>query len=106
MNKHTVPELLANVLETYCHTETGSDSVIRMRDFLNHPRFPGRNEQFKQELAESILYHTISPKEYERLTDAAYDEQESIDRELRELWQHLYGDEPVMLRTSDATAIR
>lgn len=98
---------LQYVLETHCSANWFDDSsVLSIKRFLNQPDFPDRSEQFKQELATAILHHTITPEKYERLTDVAYDEQESVDRELHELWQHLYGNEPVMLTNAEATALR
>lgn len=98
MREQPTPNLLDEVLEHFCTADAfDNETPGYIKRFLNHPDFPGRNEQFKQELANAILHHAITPEEYERLTDAAYDEQESVDGELYTLWQHLYGDEPVTL---------
>lgn len=107
MQEQSVPELLAHILQACCHVDGGGDGWIEsLQRTLNHPRFPGRGDQFKQELATAILHRTISPEEYERLTDAAYDDQKDVDRELHDLWQHLYGNEPVTVTNAVMMAVR
>jgi archaellum component FlaD/FlaE len=96
MSIQTAP-LLADVLETYCNANWVSHEMIqKLMQFLNHPDFPDRNNQFQRELADAILNGTTTPEEYEHLTDISYDEPEDIERELRELWQNIYGDKPLI----------
>jgi hypothetical protein len=58
---------LQNVLVTMFSQGVATDWEALDR-YLNHPRFPTRATGFKRELADAILNHTISPKEFERLT--------------------------------------
>lgn len=89
-------QILKHILETYCHVEYFTDDWESVKRFLNHPNFPDRNAEFKKELAQAIIEHTISTKEFEKLTAEEYETQEEVDSFLiREVWQPLYGDEPI-----------
>ncbi len=104
MTTQTVPELLGYTLKTHFNVNAmGSDWLEGLQSFLNHPRFPGRAEQFKQELTEAILLHTVTPESLERITGISYDEQEEVESFLRETWQDLYGDELVTLNNIQET---
>jgi hypothetical protein len=66
-----------------------------LRKFLRDPNFPEREKAFRAELADAILNHTITPKEFEKLTSIDQDEQEDVDAFLTdEIWRPLYGGEP------------
>ena len=66
--------------------------------FLNHPNFPNRAREFKEELADAILNHQITPQEFQRLTSTDQDSQEDVDQFLiEEIWNELYGNEPVRM---------
>jgi len=67
-----------------------------IHQYLNHPEFPSRARNFKRELADAILNHTITPEEFEKLTDVDQDSQEDVDKFLTtEIWNQLYQNEPV-----------
>jgi hypothetical protein len=67
-----------------------------IRSYLDHPNFPNRGRRFKQELADAILNHKVTPEEFEKLTDVDQDSQEDVDQFLKvELWDPLYPNEPV-----------
>ncbi|WP_218081685.1 hypothetical protein [Anthocerotibacter panamensis] len=101
MSENTVPELLAHILETYCNInylrDDWSESVKRV---LNNPTFPEKAIQFRKQLVDAILLRTITPNQYEKLTDEDFDTPEELEERLRELWKDLYGDEPVSLTDS------
>ena len=92
-------EILKYVLETYCHVEYFTSDWESVKRFLNHPNFPDRNAEFKKELAQAITEHRISTQEFEKLTGEEYETQKEVDDFLvREIWQPLYGNEPVTLQ--------
>lgn len=67
-----------------------------MKKFLTHPKFPNRAGEFKQELADAILNHKITPSHYKDLTNHELETQKEVDEFLKtEIWQPLYGDEPI-----------
>lgn len=72
-----------------------ADWVESMQRTLTAPQAPGRAARFRRDLAAAILGRTISPAEYEALTGEDFDAPEDLERWLRELWHHLYGDDPV-----------
>jgi hypothetical protein len=75
--------------------ETDWDGIDR---FLNHPDFPRRAREFKRELADAILNHRLTPKDFEDLTAIDKERQEDVDAFLRdEIWEQLYEDEPVRI---------
>lgn len=70
-----------------------------LRRYLKEPDFPDREKLFKNELADAITNHTISPEKFEKLTAIDQDEQEDVDAFLTdEIWKPLYGNEQVRLR--------
>lgn len=107
MPNESTPDLLTDTLHTFFDVNGfGEGWLERLKSYLNNPAFPNRAEQFKHELAEAVLLHTITPAEYERLTNEDFDSQEDLETWLREVWQHLYGDEPVILTEAEAVATR
>jgi hypothetical protein len=88
---------LKRVIETQ-FTQGVATDFDGLRRFLEHPEFPDRAREFKAELADAILNHRISPKEFEDLTAMDQDSQEDVDDFLtKELWATLYPNEPVRL---------
>lgn len=69
-----------------------------LKSFLENPEFPDRTKKFKSELARAIIQQQITPKEFEQVTGLDQDSKEDVAEFLQtELWQPLYGDEPVDL---------
>lgn len=100
MFNYVEPDLLESALERYCHVESlGSDWQECLKRELAHPRFPHRPKEFRHQLAYAILNKTISPSQYEGLTDLELETDEEVVQELKELWADLYGDEPISLET-------
>jgi hypothetical protein len=98
MTNKLEPDLLERVLGRYCHIEVGMpDWREQLQRMLRAPAFPNREREFRQQLAYSILNHTITPAQYEKLTDLELETQEEVEQELRQLWSELYGDEPLIL---------
>lgn len=87
--------ILNHFLKTTFSVE-GSSDYESVKRVLNHPNFPNREKEFKEELVNAILKQPISTEEFEKLTDIDFETQDEI-REylLTEIWQPLYGDEPV-----------
>jgi hypothetical protein len=52
---------------------------------------------FRHQLAEAISNRTLTPAQYEQMTDEELESDEEVAERLRELWHDLYGDEPVTL---------
>lgn len=105
--RQAVPELLTDTLHTFFDVNGFGEGWLEdLQSYLNHPRFPDRAKQFKQELAEAILHHTVTPEILEDLTGISYDEQEEVESFLRETWEDLYGDEPVTLKDTQEAASR
>ena len=89
--------LLEGVLATEFSQDIATDWDGLQR-FLNHPNFPNRAREFKQELADAILNHRITPDKFERLTALDQDSQEDVDEFLiEEIWNQLYPNEPVRM---------
>jgi hypothetical protein len=107
VSEQAIPELLASVFRRYFQVEAfGGDWQETLRRELHYPDAPGRSEMFRQQLAEAILHHTVSPTQYEQLTEEEFDTPEDLEAWLREVWQHLYGDEPVTLTDTEAVVAR
>lgn len=90
--------LLNRILENrfYAGAVYDYDDLLK---FLKHPNFPNREGAFKRELSSAILNHKISIQEFEDLTMIDYEAQDEVDEFLKtEVWQPLYGDEPVSLQ--------
>lgn len=94
--------ILEHVLENHCNINWfDDDSPKIIRSYLNRLSLPRHNERFRQELAEAILNHTITPEKYAQLTDDdSVEEPEEVERELRLLWQYIYGEEPVAVNVT------
>lgn len=102
MTEKPVPELITSVLRRYFQVEVfTSDWQESLKRELNNPKFPDRASQFREQLAEAILHRTITPKQYEELTDEEFDTPEALEEWLRELWRDFYGDEPISARCGD-----
>lgn len=87
--------ILEKVLGLYFHVNHGF-GVEDVKEYLNNSTMPTRNNKFKYELACAISKHSINPQKFERLTGDDYETQQEVDEFLmREIWQPLYGDEPV-----------
>ena len=96
MTNKPVPDPLAQTLKTYCNFDAfTSEFPDNMKAYLNDTRHPERATEFKRQLASAILFHTVSPAQYEALTLEDFDTPEDLEKWLRELWIYLYGDEPV-----------
>lgn len=52
-------------------------------------------ERFREELRDVVRNHTVTPREYESLTDEDFASQEALDAWLVEVWNMLYEDEPI-----------
>lgn len=89
--------LLQDVLRRYYHVEVlGADNWVQdLLSFLRATKFPCREKEFRHQLAYAILNKTISPSQYEKLTDLELETNEEVVKELTELWTYLYGDEPI-----------
>lgn len=93
MQKET---LLGDIFKRYFGANYFIDDFEVLKRELNHPKFPNRAIEFKRELASAIANHLITPKILEDLTDIDYEAQEEVDEFLKtEIWQSLYGDEPI-----------
>ena len=69
-----------------------------LKNYLNNPEFPERGENFKHELADAVLNNKLTPERYEKLTNHESETQEEVNRFLiSEIWQPLYGDEPIQV---------
>ena len=92
----SVPDPLARLLYTYCDVNALGDRFPEeLRLVLEAPEHPRRGEMFRQQLADAILRRTVTPAQYESLTGHDFDTPEDLEKWLRELWQGLYGDQPV-----------
>jgi len=77
-------------LSTHFHVgvSTTRESILAS---LNNSNFPNRAEDFKQQLIDAILNHSISAKELERLTDSDYETQEEVENFLKNyVWKTIY----------------
>lgn len=87
--------ILDNVLSLYFHVNHNFD-IDDVKRYLNNTNAPNRRIDFKNELAQSILNQSINPQKFEKLTGDDYETQEEVDEFLKtEIWQPLYGDEPI-----------
>lgn len=80
------------ILGTVYHIE-GGHNWEAVRKYLDSPKFPARAAAFKKDLADAIEGGTVAPAEYVRLTDDdSVETIEDVRRELRLLWQYIYGN--------------
>jgi hypothetical protein len=91
-----VPALLADILERYCNVNAFPEHWPQNLkiELSNNPL---KEEQFRHELADAIMHDTITPDQYEKLTDEEFDTQQELNVWLRSLWQTLYDDQPLPL---------
>lgn len=98
MNEEIKEEsILERILQTRFTqgVDTDWDGIDR---FLNHPEFPTRARDFRRELADAILNHTITPEDFLALTAIDKESQEDVDAFLREeIWDQMYENEPVRM---------
>lgn len=93
-NAPTLPEPLSQVLKTYFDVELFWHSFHQgMKDYQKN--FPAEAAEFKKQFAEAIAKNTLSPKEYQRLTNHSFKTQQELNSHLRSLWEELYGQEPI-----------
>jgi hypothetical protein len=84
---------LISAIRRYCNVNVSfGDWPKLLVEELNHPNHPDRAKQFQHQLADAILNNTISPAEYERLTEEDLETSEEVRERLHELWQDLYGN--------------
>jgi hypothetical protein len=97
MRNLDAPELIS-VLRRYSNANVSvNDWPKPLVKELNHPDFPDRAQKFQSQLRNAILNRTISPLEYEKLTEEDLETPEEVESSLRELWQDLYGELDVAL---------
>ena len=98
MFNYIEPDLLESVLSRYCHVEMSEENWrTDLREELAASKFPQREKEFRHQLAYAIFNQTISPSQYEKLTDLELETNEEVVEKLKELWTDLYDDEPVSL---------
>jgi hypothetical protein len=91
----TGAELLADVLAGHFTAGVATDFDDLTR-FLRPPRFPGREEALRLALAEAIVHHRLTRKDFEALTAIDWDTQADVDRFLlEELWEPLFPGQSV-----------
>src|SRR5260370_32730063 len=95
MSEKPVPEPLREFLSTYCDVNA-MDMVTVLRDQLTDNEIPpDQGNLFRRQLAEAILHHILSPKQYKEITgDNEYNTPEELEAWLRELWHAAVCDEP------------
>jgi len=89
----TVPILFADTLRRHFNVNAFTKDWIE--DLKRELSNTHRDVQFRSELADAILKDTITPAQYEHLTDEDFDTQEDLNKWLRSVWQDLYGDLPI-----------
>lgn len=91
------PQPLAKILGLYL--DPNAFDVKELSDNLRENRIPEEEAKlFREQLAEAILNHTLTPKFYKDITgDNEYNSPEELEAWLRELWQELYPDAPIAL---------
>jgi len=103
MRKTNVPEPLATILYTYCNVNAMTEHwVDSLKIGIRHSESQGR--LFRSQLANAILHRSITPDDYERLTEEDFDSQDDLQAWLRELWPqlHPYTPLPSKVKTYDA----
>ncbi len=93
MEKETVLEY---VMGLYFHVNH-SLSIEDVKKYLQNPNLLERANEFKKQLASAIVNSSITPQKFERLTAEEFETQEEVNNFLKtEIWQPLYGDEPMI----------
>lgn len=79
-------------LGTHFHVgvSTTRESILAS---LNNSNFPNRAEEFKRQLTDAILNHSISTEQLEKLTDNDCETQEEVDNFLKSyVWKTIYTE--------------
>ena len=85
---------LAHFLRLYWHVEDGGPHLAdELRSALDQLGDPERARRFKQQLARTIEKRDLTPRELERWTSLALDDETAVHEELRRAWRALYGRE-------------
>lgn len=83
-----IQEPLRTVLQKYCHVETYCPQLLK--EAINSGNgFPYDVALFKSQLREAIDNQSISPDEYEKITEEDFDSQEDLQAWLEELWSEI-----------------
>jgi hypothetical protein len=88
---------LDKILGLYCNVN--AFDLRQLSEDLREERI-AKNEAalFKTQLAEAILNHTLTPEAYKKVTsDNEYNTQDELEDWLREMWEEIYGNEPIVL---------
>ena len=72
-----IEEPLKTILKSYCHVEC-YDPVILRNAMISGKGFPYDANLFKFQLREAIDRKSISPEDYEALTEEDFDSQEDL----------------------------
>jgi hypothetical protein len=90
-------EPLTKIFSLYL--DVNAFDVKQLSEDLRENRIPPEEAKlFREQLAEAILNHTLTPKAYKDITgDNEYNSPEELEAWLRDLWQELYPDEPIAL---------
>jgi hypothetical protein len=86
---------LAKILGLYLNPN--AFDVERLSENLRESRIPEDEATlFRNQLAEAILEHTLTPASYKEITgDNEYNTQDELEDWLREMWTEIYGNEPI-----------
>jgi hypothetical protein len=96
MKDEAIPELLTSVLRRHFNVNGFErDWVETLHSELNWSGEPERAQLFRQQLATAILHNTITPEQYEELTEEDFDTQAELKQWLRDVWKKLYGNEDI-----------
>jgi hypothetical protein len=94
---HVKTRVLEGVLRRHCNVNGFArdwpQKIVRELNAMKSP--PDAAKIFREELAQAILNHTLSPQDYEALTDEDFDTPEELEDWLREFWRKLYGTDPI-----------
>jgi hypothetical protein len=82
-----IEEPLKEILDVYCNVNS-----VEMVDLL--PKNIGKYDVavVREQLSDAILNSSITPEEYEAITDDCYDTQEELTEWLLELWEKIFGE--------------
>ena len=90
-NISVVPEPLADFIKSFCNVN--APSVDLLAKYIHDNRENQRIKAFRKQLHEAIENNTLTPEQYELLTDEDFDSQEALNKWLKELWLEIYGVE-------------
>ncbi len=85
------PESLAGFIKSFCNVN--APLVDLLAKYLRDNRESQRAKAFREQLRDAIENNTITPEQYEFLTDEDFDSQETLNKWLKELWLEIYGVE-------------